>query len=292
MSTDHSAHKAKSNRLKMLEHFNAKAGRNIFLAIITGIIFAVIIFLSLVIYRPLFMALVSIVSIICIFELSQLFRIKKVQIPSILLSISSVGIIAASFFAGLQMFSFMYIIAFFVIALYVALYPYKEQRIKATLTSTFTLTYISFPLGFACLILETFDLSAIFLCVIIAVATDFGGYWVGRFFGKKHIFPNLSPNKTLEGYLGSLLLVSIVSTIFCLLAPIDVHDKPLFIVLVTLIGVLMCVFGDLAESLLKRSLHVSDSSNNLPGHGGFLDRIDSMIFWLPCFYLLFSFFEI
>jgi len=127
--------------------------------------------------------------------------------------------------------------------------------------------------------------------IAVTWATDTGAYAFGRMFGRHKLIPSVSPSKTVEGALGGLVL-SIVGTwayVLLLLKPFA-HLSLTFsgiVVLALVIGIVGQV-GDLAESLLKRDAGVKDSSKLLPGHGGILDRFDSLLFVLPVAYLLLS----
>lgn len=119
----------------------------------------------------------------------------------------------------------------------------------------------------------------IFYSLFIMWATDSGAYFVGRAIGKKKLWPEISPNKTIEGAIGGIICALIVGALFVLLKGIDVP-------LVSLLGItfILSVFGqigDLAESALKRHFNVKDSGKILPGHGGILDRFDSLLFVWP-----------
>ncbi|WP_027414637.1 phosphatidate cytidylyltransferase [Aneurinibacillus terranovensis] len=114
-------------------------------------------------------------------------------------------------------------------------------------------------------------------------ATDTGAYFAGKFFGKTKLWPSISPNKTVEGSLGGIVLTVIVMVIFAL----SLHSVPLAKALI--LGVVVSVsgqIGDLMESAVKRTLDVKDSGSILPGHGGILDRFDSLIVVFPALHLL------
>ncbi|HEX2183547.1 MAG TPA: phosphatidate cytidylyltransferase [Rubrobacteraceae bacterium] len=125
------------------------------------------------------------------------------------------------------------------------------------------------------------------ILILIAVVgpwiSDSGAYFAGRFFGRHLLFPSLSPNKTVEGALGGLLatvlVVGLVSYLFLDFSPAKA----------AIIGAGVSVFsqaGDLFESMLKRILDVKDLGRFLPGHGGTLDRVDSLLFTAPAVYYL------
>ena len=125
------------------------------------------------------------------------------------------------------------------------------------------------------------------ILVLIAVVgpwiSDSGAYFAGRFFGRHLLFPSLSPNKTLEGSLGGLILtVLIVGAVSYQLLDFSLAKA-------AIIGVGVSFFsqsGDLFESTLKRILDVKDLGHFLPGHGGILDRIDSLLFTAPAVYYI------
>ncbi|MEO0367577.1 MAG: phosphatidate cytidylyltransferase [Pseudomonadota bacterium] len=117
--------------------------------------------------------------------------------------------------------------------------------------------------------------------LLTSIAADVGAYFVGRKYGKTALAPKVSPGKTVEGMLGGLALVLVV------FAPIyfflfDTRSA-LALLLVAMITAVVSVGGDLFESKMKRHVGLKDSSNILPGHGGILDRIDSMLAAAPFF---------
>ena len=127
------------------------------------------------------------------------------------------------------------------------------------------------------------------LPVLLTWATDVGAYTFGRMFGKKKLMPSVSPGKTIVGAVGGLVLTVIVCLLYVRFALIPYAQLGLTIQGAILFGVLVSVAGqtgDLAESLLKREAGVKDSSTLLPGHGGILDRFDSLLFVLPIAYLV------
>lgn len=121
----------------------------------------------------------------------------------------------------------------------------------------------------------------IVLSVVISV--DLGGYIIGKLFGK-HKLTMVSPNKTWEGLIGSYVFCVITLSIMVFITNINIKFSSMIII--SGIGFVLAVIGDLFESLLKRIAEVKDSGNLLPGHGGVLDRIDSFCAVLPAFGLL------
>ena len=122
----------------------------------------------------------------------------------------------------------------------------------------------------------------LFFVIAYVALSDIGGYFCGKLFGKKKIFPNISPNKTLEGYIGGFL----ISFTAILLTYEKFLNETLFTtVIIFIIFIMLSFIGDLYISLIKRIHNLEDTGSILPGHGGLLDRIDSYLFSIPFIYL-------
>lgn len=124
--------------------------------------------------------------------------------------------------------------------------------------------------------------------LLIVWATDIGAYMIGRKYGKRKLWPEISPNKTIEGALGGIISSVVVTFIYVMLFSKQqnfVYPLPVLL-LFTVVFSIVGQFGDLVESAIKRYFNVKDSGNILPGHGGILDRFDSMLFVFPIMHLL------
>jgi phosphatidate cytidylyltransferase len=118
----------------------------------------------------------------------------------------------------------------------------------------------------------------VFFALFATFGSDTAAFFIGRALGRRHLAPHISPGKTWEGAIGGILGAIVVSLLFTLPTPLSL---PLSYWQAILLGSLVSIFGqlgDLVESLLKRNMGVKDSGKLLPGHGGFLDRIDSIVF--------------
>jgi phosphatidate cytidylyltransferase len=127
------------------------------------------------------------------------------------------------------------------------------------------------------------------LPILLTWASDIGAYFVGRAFGRRKLIPSVSPGKTVAGAVGGLLASVLVAWAYVVLVLQPFAQLGLTPAGIVAVGVIVSVaaqVGDLFESLLKREANVKDSSRLLPGHGGILDRFDSLIFVLPVAYLL------
>ena len=122
------------------------------------------------------------------------------------------------------------------------------------------------------------------LALVVIWAADSGAYFAGRHFGKHKLSPRISPNKTVEGFVGGLVAAVIAALVAAPFAGATVAQLPL-VAIVVVVTVGFSVVGDLFESLLKRHVGAKDSGDLIPGHGGILDRIDSVLAALPVFAL-------
>ncbi|TOF39655.1 CDP-diglyceride synthetase [Vibrio parahaemolyticus] len=124
-----------------------------------------------------------------------------------------------------------------------------------------------------------------YVCFLVWAA-DSGAYFAGKSLGKRKMAPHVSPNKTIEGLIGGIIVALIVGWLFAAWFNIQ-FTSPIHMIIITLITVVISVLGDLVESMFKRVSGIKDSSNIIPGHGGVLDRIDSLTAAFPVFALLY-----
>ncbi|MCC8380725.1 phosphatidate cytidylyltransferase [Xenorhabdus sp. PB30.3] len=117
--------------------------------------------------------------------------------------------------------------------------------------------------------------------MLLVWAADSGAYIFGRTLGKHKMAPKVSPGKTLEGLAGGLLTAALISWLFSKFAPVPVMPENLL--LISAVVVIASVFGDLTESMFKRESGIKDSSQLIPGHGGVMDRVDSLTAAVPVF---------
>lgn len=160
---------------------------------------------------------------------------------------------------------------------------WTDRRWKGILIILFGVLYVGFPLG---TVVSTRSLPAgEFLVLFLAVVTwasDTGAYYAGTLWGKHPLLPSVSPKKTVEGVLGGLALAVGVALLaqWWFASQLSLSDAVILGILLTVTGLL----GDLFESVIKRWTGVKDSGGILPGHGGMLDRLDSLLFTAPAFY--------
>ena len=184
----------------------------------------------------------------------------------------------------------------------ILLKKHSELRIEKVCTSMILTMFVALPFMVLEMIfgvsLKTSDaashalgLSLTVYCLVVAWMADIGAYFIGRTFGKHKLAPVLSPKKTIEGSVGGFLISMIFSIGAAYLyadvfqcTPKDINY--LNLTLITAICILMSMFGDISFSTVKRQYGIKDFGNLLPGHGGVLDRFDSVLFVCPTFFML------
>jgi len=282
------------------DKINARSGRNLSMAIIIGLALGLALLASLLIVKWLFMFFAAILLVVSAVELASALRSAGRDVPRIPIVIAALGIIPASFFevAGLTRDAGHWLAALAGIAL-VSIWriaelvlpsrrgPFKEV-VKDLLAGVLVMTYVVFLASFAVLLTASEDGQYWTLAfLIVVVSTDVGAYAFGVLFGKHPMAPTISPKKTWEGFGGAAL----VATIAAVLLAIFMLDEPWWVGVILSISMLLtAVSGDLAESLIKRDLGIKDISSWLPGHGGLLDRLDSVLLSAPVAYALFLIF--
>ncbi|NLN41318.1 MAG: phosphatidate cytidylyltransferase [Clostridiales bacterium] len=185
--------------------------------------------------------------------------------------------------------SIILIMSFTIIGLIIPIFD-KKLNIMDVFTTIFAAFYpgmMVFFLIFLGFQASPYGMNLLICTFLVTWSTDTFAYFVGRAFGKNKLCPSISPNKTVEGSLGGLIGSIIVSTIFGLILNnsinLDVHLYHFGII--GLLGGILSQFGDLCASSIKRYCGIKDFGNLLPGHGGLLDRFDSLLFVMPAIYI-------
>ena len=163
-----------------------------------------------------------------------------------------------------------------ILYLLISFYFIKDSNKKFLYIITNFYLLISIYSAFNLLYLNFIHSNILIFLFIIIISFDSFSYFFGKLLKGKKIVPNISPGKTLSGYLGGLVSSFFIGILWILFFPII--ENFYYIFLLILITLLSAIIGDLIESLIKRKLNIKDSSNFLPGHGGFFDRFDAFIF--------------
>jgi phosphatidate cytidylyltransferase len=269
------------------EPAKSKAGRNLPVAIGVGLALGALILASLFLYRPSFAILVGLAVAYGSYEVSRAIATSGVHIALVPVLVGGVASLVAAWERGPDGL----VIGILLSAGGVLIWRIGDGAdgfLRDAGASLFVLLYLPALAGFAVLSVHAHDGAARILAfAVTVVCSDTGGYASGVLFGRHPLAPIVSKAKTWEGFAGSMLFCAASGVLFLTLT----FHEPWWTGLA--FGVAICItatLGDLGESVIKRDLGVKDMGNLLPGHGGLMDRLDSM---LPCAavaYLLLSWF--
>jgi phosphatidate cytidylyltransferase len=269
-----------------LSEVKAQGGRSVSKSIVVGLFLAAIFLTSILIYKEFFILFLLVSTAIGAWELSTALRIKGWYVPRVPAVVGSVIIMPATYYGGpvVQWLVSLGIVAALILWRTVHLLWERRKANFQTFLRTirdfgaaaFLVIYLPLTLSFSMLLLRRPEDGAYWVLTFVTTVAliDSAGYLLGRVFGKHKLAPGVSPKKTWEGLLASIVFGSVAAislTVFLLQGPWWVG-----LILAASI-ILAAVFGDLAESLIKRDLGVKDMSKLLPGHGGMMDRLDSML---------------
>jgi phosphatidate cytidylyltransferase len=283
---------------------HGRAGRDLPAAVTSAVVLLAAIAGSLFFWKTAFMVIVAAAVVVAIWELHRGLEAKRIDIPEQPLMAGGVVMVAVAYFWGAPAL----VTATAVTALVIMLWLLRrgvDGFVQNATAAVFTLIYVPFLGSFVALMLAEGDergslsirhghldagVKGIVAFILVTIASDIGGYIAGVLFGRHPMAPVISPKKSWEGFAGSLL--------FCVGAGIALVvwmlDGDWWVgVVLGLIAVVMATLGDLVESVMKRDLGIKDMSRIIPGHGGLMDRLDSLLatiapIWLLLHYLVFN----
>ena len=250
--------------------------------IITAVIAAAI-FLPIVIYGGIpFIILTYGLASVGLYELLKMRKINLFSVPGIislillwifLLPKEFQGILDAANYTKVEM-------ALLAVLLFLTYTVATKNRFTFEDVAFSTMATLYIGMGFFYFI-ETREAGLLYIIysLFIIWATDSGAYFIGRAMGKNKLWPEISPNKTVEGFIGGIFCAVIVAVLFVYFT--DINAGLIQLMIITVLLSIFGQIGDLVESALKRHYEVKDSGHILPGHGGILDRFDSLLFVLP-----------
>jgi len=231
--------------------------------------------------------LVVLMTLIAVIGLSEFLLMKKIKLtsPPALLSLAGVVLMVLSVY--FPIFFAVEVLTRTISLVMVLLFIFSLGFSKTTTRDIgeIILMMIYIGIGFYTFVtLRNQSLSLIILVLLVIWATDTGAYLIGRKIGKTKLAPTISPNKTIEGSLGGTVLASAFAFAYLLYFPQSESLFPSFFLMIVIS--VTGQIGDLLESKIKREYHVKDSGHLLPGHGGILDRFDSLLLVLNVLFLL------
>jgi len=264
------------------EAINKRAGRKLLPSIAVSLSLIALVWFALAYQRAIFALVVTIAVVLGIRELNKAFTAVDIHIPLWSLTTAAVGLCAATWFGGISGLAVATAIAF--PCLLVLLLPRGTVNfVKTASASALALVYLPFLAGFLILLARPSNgLERVMTFVVLVGCNDTFAYLTGVLFGKRPLAPKISPKKTIEGLLGSLVFTIAGGA----LAFHYIMGAEWWLgALAGLLTVFTATSGDLIESALKRDMAIKDMGNLLPGHGGIMDRLDSVLFAAPALWL-------
>lgn len=257
--------------------------------IITSIFYFILVMSIVIINKYEYtLSIILLESVICVYEYFNAVNLKKSFLKYLGYIVSIAYFLSGIFLKNSQIYLKEIIVVSFLISAIYTVLKYKEVEFKDIFISNFAYLYIPFSLSF---ISEMFNMqngNILYLFLMFTVmGTDSGAYIIGSKIGKNKL-TKLSPKKSVEGSLGGI--ISAILFVFITYCVIKSKFNIYILMLITFILSIISQFGDLLASYIKRHFDKKDYGNILIGHGGMLDRIDSLILTAPIAYILFQIF--
>jgi phosphatidate cytidylyltransferase len=268
----------------------ARAGRNLPLAILTGLLLAGVLIGTLVLSRPAFVAFLLGIVTLALLELLTVLRARATR-PArpVVLGVGALLVVGA-YLEGPAALSFGLLVAILGAFGWYLVDRGRTEVTRNVAATVFAVVYVPFMAAHLSLVVDRADhyVGALIGYAVLVVVYDTAAYATGATIGRRPIAPQVSPNKSWEGAIGA--------TVACLLAGAFLLPlwEPWTLASGLVLAALTCVvapLGDLSESMLKRDLAVKDMGSILPGHGGVLDRVDALLFMAPVLYYVLAAFD-
>lgn len=260
-----------------------RTGRNLPIAVAVGIALGGLAIVTLFTLKATFLIYVAAVAGIALWELNRALSSRGIRLPVIPIAAGGAAMLVLAYFSGEQ--ATLAALAGTVVALLAWRLPGGPAGYLRDLTAgVFTLAYLPLLATFVALMLARPDgARRTLLFLILTVCSDVGGYFAGILTGRHLMAPGISPNKTWEGLAGSVVACLAGGAIAL---PLLLHGQLWQGLILGAAAVAIATLGDLSESMIKRDLAIKDMGSLLPGHGGILDRIDSLLVMAPVVWLL------
>jgi phosphatidate cytidylyltransferase len=261
------------------------AGRDLRAAIGVGLGLGAVLVAALFIVKAVFVGVVAVAMTIGVWELtSRLAERKDIRVPLVPLAAGGIAMVVAAYARGAD--GAMAAMAFTVLAILVwRMAQPPENYLRDVTAGVFAAFYVPFLATFVMMMLAADDgPRRVLVFLLLTIVSDTGAYAIGWRFGKHRLAPRISPGKTREGLLGA---IAFAMTAGALLMQYVIDDGQWWQgLLLGLAAAVTATLGDLGESMIKRDLGIKDMGTLLPGHGGIMDRLDSLLPTAPVVWLL------
>ncbi|PFG33543.1 phosphatidate cytidylyltransferase [Sanguibacter antarcticus] len=263
-----------------------RTGRNLPMAILVGVGLLAIVGASLYFRKEYFIVFAVVAISAALWELSRALGRRGVHIPLLPLWVGTTGMLVSTYTAGPEALMVSFILTVAGVVVWRVVDGGGIAAVKDASAGVFAASYLPLMGGFVMLMLAADNgREQVLIFILLAVANDVGGYFAGVLFGRHPLAPSVSPKKSWEGLVGSFILCLAIGLVGAVLV---LQINPVVGLMLGFFTPLTATLGDLSESLIKRDLELKDMGSLLPGHGGVLDRLDSLLLTAPFVYLLLS----
>jgi phosphatidate cytidylyltransferase len=269
------------------ERRTIKTGRNLPVALAVGLLLGGLVIVSLLTVKVTFLILVAALVGAGLWELRTALASRQVKLPLIPVAVGGAAMVAVAYHWGAQPALAALVVTFIAVLVW-RLPGGTDGYVRDVTAGAFALLYLPTIAAIVGLMLaQPRGQYRVLLFVILTVCSDSGGYFAGILFGRHQMAPSISPGKTWEGTCGSVVVCLVAGALGMTLM---LHGRWWSGLVLGAAAATAAILGDLAESTIKRDLQTKDMSSILPGHGGVLDRLDSLLIVAPVCWLLMSLF--
>ena len=277
---------------------HGRAGRNLPAAVTSAVVLLALIGASLAFWKTAFMFIVAAAVVVAVWELHKGLLAKAIDIPEQPLMLGGVVMVVVAYLWGAPALASATAVTGLATMLWL-LRRGIDGFVQNASAAIFTLFYVPFLGSFVALMLaeggrtgaglDDDGVAGIITFILVTIASDTGGYVAGVLFGRHPMAPVISPKKSWEGFVGSVVFTIVAGVILV----VFLLDGDWWVgVALGVIAAVMATLGDLCESVMKRDLGIKDMSQVIPGHGGLMDRLDSLLatiapIWLLLHYAVF-----
>lgn len=265
---------------------NAKAGRKLGPSILVSLSLLAVVFVTISFVKFLFAIFVWVAILLAARELIRAYKAGGIELPGNAIAVAITILLAAAWFGRVSGLAVATAIAIPSVLVYI-LFKNPKDFVRKSTAAAFAIFYLAFLGGFILLLAHDKEgLARIFTLVVLVSCNDTFAYIFGVLIGKHPLAPHISPKKTWEGLIGSVIATTIGSA---LVFEYALGHTWWIGAAIGLVAVVTSTCGDLIESAVKRDLAIKDMGTILPGHGGMLDRIDSVLFTGPAVWFALEF---
>lgn len=256
--------------------------------LLSGIVLVALALVLIITGGDLLLVSTLVISYIGMFELYRIFHIEK-SAPGI------IGYLAATVYYCNLRFEFipdlmMFVLGFFMLLMFAYVFTYPKYKTEQIMAAFFGVFYVAVMLSY---VYQTRMLAAgayiVWLIFLCSWGCDTCAYCVGMLIGKHKMSPKLSPKKSIEGAVGGVIGAALLTILYGMIFKFAMNSTQTHVFImagISAVGALISMVGDLTASAIKRNYEIKDYGKLIPGHGGILDRFDSVIFTAPVIYFL------